>query len=135
MVSIFRRRGFEESLCGQGRIDAAHDVGGHAGRPRQGAQQAADLFKRRLHVCAQWTVIEVTAHLGRACGREKAFGEVGDFRDVRVPSRVGRCHARPPPPFTAAGSLGPVSLGPDAGGTDVPGVRFLPMVRSVLSPA
>src|SRR5882757_1781342 len=65
-------------------------------------------------------------------GREQTFSEVGDLRDVRVPGRVSRgCHARPPPPFTAAESLGPApcgppSCGPAAGGTDAPCVRFLP---------
>src|SRR5688572_7320471 len=88
-----------------------------------------------MYIRAQRAAVEMLADVDRTCRREQAFSEVGDFRDVRVLSRVGRgCHARPPPPFTAAGSLGPVSLCPDAGGTDVPGVRFLPRLTSLLSP-
>lgn len=104
---------------------------------RPAACRAVRGFPQATRVRRRTTGSRPDARAHRLYGTgEQTLGEVGDFRDVRVPTRVGRrCHARPPPPFTAAGSFGPASLCPDAGGTDVPGVRFLPTLSSVLSPA
>src|SRR5690348_15306318 len=89
-----------------------------------------------MDVRARLARVEVLTYGAAAVRREKAFGEVGDLRDVRVPGRVCRgSHARPPPPFTTAESLGPAFLRPSlgdpvAGGTDVPSTRFRPVPGS-----
>lgn len=93
---------------------------------RNRAQQSADLLERGVDVGTELAPLQMLANVVPAVRREETFSEVGDLRDVRVLRLVGRRrHARPPPPFTAAGSFGPVSggsgcRGPAAGGTDVP---------------
>src|SRR5512147_1562229 len=122
----------EQSFGGEGGIDPLDHVGRHELRPRDGTKQPTDLLQRGIDVRAQPTCVQMAPYVRAVVRREKAFGEVGDLRDVRVPGRVcRRGHARPPPSFTTAESLGPVSPGlppgdPVAGGTDAPCIRFRP---------
>src|SRR5690606_41512363 len=61
---------------------------------------------------AQVASVEMLSYGSRAVRCEEPLREVGDLRDIGMLRPVcRRRHARPPPPFTAAGSFGPVSGG------------------------